>query len=80
MVRSESIRRGARTAVVLAGFLAGFLFMAGLYGFVFPDRLVDRGLNSVTMAYLVSTAMLLTGVAGIYLQGYVRRQFPDRGE
>lgn len=75
MVSSETLRRGARTAVIIAGFVAGFLLMAGLYGFVFPERLVERGLGSVSTAYLVSAVLLVTGAVGMYLQRYVTRRF-----
>lgn len=78
-MNSETLRRGARTAVVLAGFVAGFLLMAGLYGFVFPERLVKRGLGSVSMAYVVSAVLLVTGAAGMYLQRYVTQRFLDDG-
>jgi hypothetical protein len=78
-MNSETLRRGARTAVVLAGFVAGFLLMAGLYGFVFPERLVERGLGSVSMAYVVSAVLLVTGAAGMYLQRYVTQRFLDDG-
>lgn len=74
MVNSETLRRGVRVAVVLAGFVAGFLLMAGLYGFVFPERLVERGLNSTTTAYLVSSVLLVAGTVGMYLQRYVTRR------
>lgn len=75
MVSSETLRRGARVAVILAGFVAGFLLMAGLYGFVFPERLVERGLGSVSTAYLVSAVLLVTGAVGMYLQRYVSQRF-----
>jgi hypothetical protein len=78
-MNSETLRRGARTAVILAGFVAGFLLMAGLYGFVFPERLVERGLGSVSMAYVVSAVLLVTGAAGMYLQRYVTQRFLDDG-
>ncbi|MFW5964078.1 MAG: hypothetical protein ACOCQM_04370 [Natronomonas sp.] len=77
MVSSETLRRGARAAVIIAGFIAGFLLMAGLYGFVFPERLVDRGFDSTSTAYLVSAVLLVTGAVGMYLQQYVTRRFLD---
>jgi len=77
MVSSETLRRGARVAVVIAGFVAGFLLMAGLYGFVFPERLVERGLGSTSTAYLVSAVLFVTGAAGMYLQRYVTQRFLD---
>lgn len=78
-MNSETLRRGVRVAVVLAGFVAGFLLMAGLYGFVFPERLVERGLGSVSTAYVVSAVLLVTGAAGMYLQRYVTQRFLDDG-
>lgn len=79
MVRRETVSNGARVAVVVAGFFAGFFIVAGIYGFVFPNRLVDRGLDSVSTAYIVSAALLLTGVGGVYLQRYISQQLLDNG-
>ena len=79
MVNSETLRRGARTAVVLTGFVAGFLLVAGLYGFIFPERLVERGLGSISTAYVVSAVLLVTGAAGMYLQRYVTQRLLNDG-
>jgi protein-S-isoprenylcysteine O-methyltransferase Ste14 len=77
MVSSDTVRRGARTAAVIVGFLGGFLIVAGVYGVVFPERLVERGIASVSASYAVSAALVAAGVAGLYLQRQVRRRLLD---
>jgi hypothetical protein len=79
MISSKTVSNGAQVAVVVAGFLAGFFVVAGVYGFVFPERLVDRGLYSVSAAYLASAALLLTGLGGVYLQRYIKHRLLDSG-
>lgn len=77
MVDSETARNALRGTVVLVGFLAGFLVVAGIYGLLVPERLVEQGLASITVAYLVSLGCLLAGVAGLLLQRYAAGRLRD---
>lgn len=72
---SKILFQGLRVVGVLSGFLGGFLILAGIYGFVFPDRLVQRGLPTVPISYLVSTALVGAGIVGLYLQRYIKHGF-----
>lgn len=64
--------RVLRIAGTLGGFFEGFLVLAGVYGFVFSERLVEQGLASMPTAYLVSATLVGTGTSGLYLQRYIK--------
>lgn len=74
MKRSALSPNAVRVMIVFTGFVAGFFVMAGLYGFVFPGRLIDRGLDSIQAAYLASAGLLSVGLAGFYVRRYARRR------
>lgn len=71
MVDDGTARNAIHAAVVLAGFIAGFLLVAGVYGLLFPGRLVERGIGSVTSAYIVSLLCIGAGTGGLFLQRYI---------
>lgn len=77
MIDPGIARNIIRAAIVLAGFIAGFLLVAGAYGLLMPERLVERGIASVTIAYLISLVSLLAGIAGLLLQRYVAGRLPE---
>lgn len=71
MVDDGTVRNAIRAAVVLAGFLAGFLLVAGIYGLLFPEQLLERGIASVTSAYILSLVFVGAGIGGLFLQRYI---------
>lgn len=67
-------RRGiVRLAVIVTGFLAGFFVMAGVYGILFPDRLLEQGIETESRAYLLAGGLIVVGVVGLYLQRRARQ-------